>query len=142
MPQLPTELLADPAKLVCTWTAPIAGNRGGLTIQAYPTTDKLALPMLLNNEQQAYALDQFAQIIAGPQITRARASFALVLGMLETVADSILVDGSDEAIAGPDGNPVVPVEWVHAFRSITKHRPKTAADLAGAGDESGAAADA
>lgn len=122
---LPSQLLGEPRRLVVTWDAPPPGvDRGSLTIKAYTDQSQVALPMLLSPEQQQHAMNQFISIVAGPKITRARSAFALVLGMLEQVADKIIVDDSDEVMAGPDGEPLLPPEWVHAFRSITKSRPK------------------
>lgn len=126
MAELPAQLLSDPARLVCTWTAPVTegqGSAGQLTIQAFADPSKLALPMLLNPDQQRYALEQFANILAGEKLDRARGAFALVLGMLETVADKI-IDAETGAIAvGPDGEPFVPQSWVDAFQTLTRNRP-------------------
>lgn len=123
MAELPAQLLSDPARLVCTWTAPVTdGSAGQLTIQAFADPSKLALPMLLNPDQQRYALEQFANILAGEKLDRARGAFALVLGMLETVADKIIGEDGEIAV-GPDGEPFVPQSWVDAFQTLTRNRP-------------------
>ena len=101
-----------PRRVVVTWIPATPGQGDALDIEAFANTSKLSLPIQLPREAKVELLDMFSMVVASPQIEKALEFW----GMIEmAMANAFVDEDRTQPVAGADGEPLVPPEFIAAY---------------------------